>query len=218
MTGFLALGAMVCVTAGAGAWLFFALLRQNGRLLVRVEALEAIAERLSADAMAARVAVDRSLATSRINRAGLAAGSVAPDFRLPTLDGDHAALSDYAGSRLLLVFSDPDCAPCTALLPQLQPAAERAGVSVLVISRGGYDVNRRKLAEAKTTLRVALQAQWEISRLYGKFSTPIGYLIDEHGRTVTEVAGGGAAILALLGNHNVAVRPDSAQADRRLMH
>jgi len=140
-------------------------------------------------------------------------------FGGPPMRRNAASVIRIEGSgRLLLVFSDPDCAPCTALLPKLQPAADRAGVSVLVISRGGYDANRRKLAEAGSTLRVALQAQWEISRLYGKFSTPIGYLIDEHGRTVTEVAGGGAAILALLGNHNVAVRQDSAQADRRLMH
>jgi len=52
------------------------------------------------------------------------------------------------------------------------------------------------------TLRVALQRQWEISRLYAKFATPIGYLIDPQGRIADTVAAGAAAILALLSNDN----------------
>lgn len=201
MTIVLALGAIVLsLLCLALCWVGYGLLRQNGRLLVRVEALETAVEQLSADGESRRVFADRSLANSRINRAGLAAGTVAPAFRLPTLDGGHVTLADYAGRRLLLVFSDPTCAPCTALLPRLEIAARHCDLAVLIISRGGVDANREKLAEAGVTLPVALQAHWEISRLYGKFSTPIAYLIDERGRTVSEAACGAGPILALLSN------------------
>ena len=55
---------------------------------------------------------DPSLARSRLNRHGLKAGTVAPEFRLPRIDGGELSLADFRGARVLLVFSDPDCGPC----------------------------------------------------------------------------------------------------------
>jgi peroxiredoxin len=190
--------AMLAVLVTAGGWLLYGLLRQNGRMLIRIESLESALGGAPTERPSGRVFADRSLAKSRINRSGLAKGTIAPAFELPTLDGGQASLAAYAGRRLVLVFSDPACAPCTALLPKLDAAARRTDIAVLVISRGGADANRRKLAETQATLPVALQAHWEISRLYANFSTPIAYLIDEQGRVASDVAEGGTAILALL--------------------
>jgi peroxiredoxin len=194
---FVAFAALLTVLVMVGGWVLYGLLRQNGRMLLRIEALEAALDH-GAERPAGRVIADRSLAKSRINRAGLAKGTAAPAFRLPMLDGSETALSDYAGRRLLLVFSDPACGPCTALLPKLEAAARQSDLAVLVISRGGVDENRRKLAECKVALPVALQAHWEISRLYAKFVTPVAYLIDEQGRIAADPAEGGTAILTLL--------------------
>jgi peroxiredoxin len=178
-------------------WVMYGLLRQNGRMLIRIEAIEAALDRAASERPSGRVFADRSLAGSRIKRDGLEAGTVAPAFRLPTVDGREVALSDYLGRRLLLVFSDPACAPCTALLPLLEEQVRRSDLPVLVVSRGGVDANRRKLAESGVSFRVALQAHWEVSRLYAMFSTPMAYLIDEHGRLASGVACGAAPILAL---------------------
>src|SRR4029079_4785615 len=210
MVALLATGvALLAVLVMVGGWVLYGLLRQNGRMLLRLGPLEAGLDH-GAERQAGRVFADRSLAKSRINRAGLARGTAAPAFRLPMLhlrqnastrpmrDGSETALSDYSGRRLLLVFSDPACAPCTALLPKLEAAARQSDVAVLVISRGGVDENRRKLAECKVALPVALQAHWEISRLYAKFVTPVAYLIDEQGRIAADPAEGGTAILTLL--------------------
>jgi peroxiredoxin len=192
---------VLSVLAAGLCWLVYGLLRQNGRILVRLEALEA-PDAPEADGFAARgqgrVFADRSLAGSHLNRDGLKAGVVAPGFSLPTVHGRTVALADYMGRRVLLVFSDPECGPCTELLPRLDAAARVSDVPVLVISRGGVDANRRKLLEARSTLTVALQANWEISRLYAKFSTPIAYLVDEQGRIASDVAAGPTAILSLL--------------------
>jgi peroxiredoxin len=198
MVALLATGvALLAVLVMVGGWVLYGLLRQNGRMLLRIDALEAALDH-GAERPAGRGFAERSLAKSRINRAGLAKGTAAPAFRLPMLDGSETALSDYAGRRLLLVFSDPACAPCTALLPKLEAAARQVDVAVLVISRGGVDENRRKLAECKVALPVALQAHWEISRLYAKFVTPVAYLIDEQGRIAADPAEGGTAILTLV--------------------
>src|SRR5206468_1918024 len=54
---------------------------------------------------------NRSLSESRLNRGGLPAGTPAPAFRLPRLDGGEISLEEYRGRRVLLVFSDPHCGP-----------------------------------------------------------------------------------------------------------
>jgi hypothetical protein len=74
-----------------GAWLVYQLLRQNGRILWRLEALEEQVARL-ADAPAARAPQ------------GLDAGASAPDFELPDLGGKSVSLAGWRGRRLLLLF------------------------------------------------------------------------------------------------------------------
>src|ERR1041385_1915279 len=62
-----------------------------------------------------------SLARSKIKRGGLKAGTPAPRFSLPRLDGrGESAITQWRGSRVLLVFSSPNCRPCNALAPELE--------------------------------------------------------------------------------------------------
>jgi len=69
---------------------------------------------------------------------------------------------------------------------------------VLMISRGDVAENRAKVMEHGLSFPVLLQRQWEISRLYAMFGTPIGYLIDADGVIAADVAVGGQPILDLL--------------------
>jgi peroxiredoxin len=141
---------------------------------------------------------NRSLSESRLNRSGLPAGSPAPAFRLPRLDGGELSLEEYRGRRVLLVFSDPHCGPCDALLPELERRHRQSrGLAVLLIGRGKVEENRQKVREHRLTFPVALQKQWEVSRRYAMFATPMAYLIDEQGRIARDVAAGVEPILAL---------------------
>ena len=140
----------------------------------------------------------RTLEASKINRDGLKAGTRAPEFTLPALDGGEIALHSFRGRPLLLVFSDPQCAPCTDLLPHLEQAHRNSGdLQVLMIGRGDAELNRKKVRSAGLTFPVVLQKSWEVSRAYGMFATPIGYLVDEEGVLAEDVAVGADAILAL---------------------
>jgi len=69
-----------------------------------------------------------------------------------------------------------------------------------MISKGDPKENRAKVKENELTFPVVLQQQWEISRRYAMFATPIAYLIDEAGVIVHDVAVGTDAILELLKN------------------
>jgi peroxiredoxin len=125
---------------------------------------------------------------------------------------------------VLLVFSDPKCGPCDLLAPQLEQLARRTpGTHVLMISRGEEEANRAKAAQHGLTFPIVLQRQWEISREYGKFATPIAYLIDAEGIIAKEIAIGVEPILALLSRPAVAAsngrgpvaRPAEKPARRR---
>jgi peroxiredoxin len=140
----------------------------------------------------------KSLERSRLLRTGLKAGTPAPDFTLPGLDGSEVTLEDFRGKRVLLVFSDPDCAPCQLLAPKLEKVHKRArDLQVLMISRGDPEVNRAKRAEQRLTFPIALQRQWEISKSYGMFATPIAFLVNKDGVLTHDVAVGGDSILRL---------------------
>jgi peroxiredoxin len=181
---------------------------------------------------------NRTLGRSKIKRDGLKAGTPAPDFRLPRLDGrGELSLSELRGQRALLVFSSPNCGPCNTLAPELEkfyrnqngamkgrtvgegsitlsPSdGERAGVrssnragegepsptlQVVMISKGEPKENRTKVKEHGFTFPIVLQQQWEISRRYAMFTTPIAYLVNEQGIITHDVAVGTDAIQGLL--------------------
>jgi peroxiredoxin len=141
---------------------------------------------------------DPSLARSRLNRGGLKAGAVAPEFRLPRIDGGELSLGDLRGGRVLLVFSDPDCGPCDELAPRLQELhLRRRDLRVVEVSRRDAEATRAKATAIGLSFPIVMQKQWEISLKYGMFATPIGYLIDEQGIIARDVAVGVEPILAL---------------------
>jgi peroxiredoxin len=205
---------------GLGLWFGWQLLRQNGRMLLRLEELEKRFDELefgdasepagspqngdhqpsAADDDRANRFSNRSLARSKLKRDGLKAGTVAPNFCLPRLDGrGELSLKDLRGRRVLLVFSDPHCGPCQALGPQLESfQREQSKVLIVMISRGDPKENRAKVKQNGLTFSVLLQQQWEISRLYAMFATPIGYMIDEAGVIANDVAVGVEPIVMLM--------------------
>jgi peroxiredoxin len=141
----------------------------------------------------------RGVEDSKLRRSGLPAGAPAPDFRLPLLHGGELSLAEYRGRQVLLVFSDPQCGPCDYLAPRLQRRARRTPeVQVLLVSRGDPEANLAKVVQHRLTFPIVLQRNWEISREYGIFSTPVAYLISEKGILSAEIAVGVQPILSLL--------------------
>jgi peroxiredoxin len=141
-----------------------------------------------------------ALTQTRINRDGLPAGTPAPNFKLRDLSGRYRALTDFRGKRILLVFSDPGCGPCQALAPSLEELHRLHrdnNLQVLMVSKGDPRANREKVKEQGLTFPVVLQKNWEISKDYAMFATPVGYLIDELGVIQKDVAVGSEAILGL---------------------
>jgi methylamine dehydrogenase accessory protein MauD len=165
-------------------WFSFQLLRQNGRLLERIEALEQAVN-----------------GKPRVSARGLTVGSRAPRFSLPGLDDDLVSLDDLlrVGRPVMLVFSDPACGPCQALLPAIGrwQASHADQFTLALLSRGSAEENRSKCEEHGVG-RVLLQSDWEVSGAYQAYGTPAAVLIGEDGTIASELAQGAEQITGLV--------------------
>jgi peroxiredoxin len=147
-----------------------------------------------------RFAGTRAFEDSHIERNGLKAGTPAPSFTLPDLDGRDVSLEDYRGKQLLLIFSDPHCGPCNQLGPALARLHRQHrdnGLALVMVGRGDVEENRRKAQEYGLEFPVVLQKKWEVSRKYGIFATPVAFLIGEDSVIKRDVASGTDEIIAL---------------------
>src|SRR3989449_1475974 len=155
----------------------------------------------------AREACDRQgsirklpLTESRIVRDGLKAGTPAPVFILPDIHGGTVALDQFRGRKVLLVFSDPQCAPCDQLAPklaELHRKHENNGLAVVMVGRGDPEQNRKKAGQHRIEFPVVLQEKWKLSRQYGIFATPVAFLVGKDGVIARNVATGPDEIMTL---------------------
>lgn len=118
-----------------------------------------------------------------IARDGLAVGKRAPQFTVRGLAGEPIALSDFAGTPLLLVFGSPNCAPCKHLIPHLNAFAEKHSreLRVLFLSRGELEEARRFAREEDVQVPVAAHPDDTLPDQYQARVTPFGFVIGADG-------------------------------------
>jgi peroxiredoxin len=188
----LVLGLAVLGVVAIQWWFQLHLLGQIGRLLVRMEELEA----------------GLAWEGGAPPQAGLPVGSMAPEFGLSGLHGETLTLEDLrsSGKSVLLFFTDPNCGPCTAMLPEVgrwqQEHAKK--LTLALISRGEVEENRTK-AQEHALRNVLLQKDREVSESYEVRGTPSAVFITPDGKVASPVAGGAQGIRALL-SHAVGER------------
>ena len=185
-------GLLVLGLLAAQWWFLIHVLRQNGRLLVRLEALES---RLAAGGGVA------SAQNGAQQAAGLPVGTQAPAFSLLGLYGETLTLESLLApdKPLMLIFTDPNCGPCTALLPEIgrwqREYTEKLTISL--ISRGTAEENRAKSSEHGLT-NVLLQEDWEVGQAYQANGTPSAVFVQPDGTIGTPVVSSAEFIRALV--------------------
>ena len=163
------------------AWFLLNVVRQQGRFLIRLEALEA--------------ALGLGPGT------GLPIGQRAPEFQLLSLRGDQGTLATLRrpGQPVLLFFTNPDCQPCDAMLPDVarwqREHADR--VTIGVIGRGSVEANREQ-AEKHDLRTVLLQKEREVSEAYKVDSTPAAVLVSPDGKIGSRIGYGAEGVEDLL--------------------
>ncbi|MGD9712677.1 MAG: redoxin domain-containing protein [Thermomicrobiales bacterium] len=187
-------------------WLVIHLLGQNGRVLLRLDALEASMENVGSGvampAAAAGLAAPAAVtAAPTAPPAGLPVGAKAPAFKLEGIYGETMTLDALRaqGKPVMLLFTDPGCGPCNALLPEISKwQKEHAAVLTIgLISSGTADANRNKAAEHGIA-QVLLQNQREVSSQFKAHGTPSAVMVTKDGVIDSPVAAGSAAIRQLV--------------------
>lgn len=115
-----------------------------------------------------------------------ARGTVAPDFRAPTLDGANFQLSAHHGEVLLLDFWATWCPPCVASLPVLdQVHAEFAadGFRVVGVNQEPDAVARvRRFLDQRGVRFPSVVDTGTVAARYGVHTFPTSFLLDRAGR------------------------------------
>ncbi len=181
-----------------GSWLAHELVRQNGRILVRLQEIE---QQLRPRAGA-----------NRQETGGLPLGTVAPDFELPDLSGARRKLSEFRGQNVLLVFFNPQCGYCTKMAADLAALPTDGGnqrAVPVVVSTGDAEENCGLVERYGIRCPILLQAQMEVAAMFGATGTPMGYRIDGAGRIASELAVGAEPLLRLA-IAPAPIKPDAA--------
>jgi peroxiredoxin len=167
-------------------------LRQNGRLLLRLDAME---QQLSEGGA---LPADEPVEPHR----GLPLGAAAPEFALTGIHGETMTLSALRAAEkpVLLLFMDPGCGPCNALMPDVGSwqREHAAKFTLAVVTRGKLEANRAKSAE-HGIVHVLLQKDLEASNAYQAHGTPSMVLVRADGTIGSSVAAGSEAIRKLVG-------------------
>ena len=182
----LLVGVILLALLAALVWILFQVLGQQGRLQLRLEAVEA-------QLAAGGVASTRALP-------GLPVGTSAPAFRLADLNGEEITLDELRtdSKPVLLIFADPDCGPCQALLPDVGRWQRKyaSKLTLAVLSSGTPGVNRKATKHAVT--HMLLQQDREVAQAYQTRGTPSAVLVLPDGTIGSPLAQGADAIRALV--------------------
>jgi thiol-disulfide isomerase/thioredoxin len=132
---------------------------------------------------------------------GLAVGTPAPSFQLPSLDGRQQQLSALlsAGKPLLLLFSSAECGPCVELMSEVAQwqRTHADKLTVALVNRGKPELVRAKAADLNPAY-VLLQQGNEVADAYAATGTPSAVLIGMDGKIGSPLAAGSSAIRELV--------------------
>lgn len=177
-------GVIVLALLAASLWLNLGLLRQHGRMLNRL------------------AAVERHLGLApETPPEPLAVGAKAPDIAVSDTAGNEVDVASLMepGVPLVLLFTSPGCRPCSVLIPELARWQAKHGDELriaLVVAAGPEEV-RATAQEHAIELALADPAR-RLGGAFGIAATPTAVLLDASGRVAAPFARGSAAARVLV--------------------
>jgi peroxiredoxin len=179
--------------AALGTMVIWQLLRQQGRLLLRLERLERHLGIHGEDS------VQRgTVALQAADRGGLPSGTALPGFELPDLEGRPVSLKAFRDRKVLLVNWSARCGFCELIAPdlgRLRSELDKAGVELLLVGHAGQQ--ERTLAEEHGLGGALLIDDGSSIEAFASLGTPSAYLLDADGRTAAPLAVGADQVLEL---------------------
>lgn len=140
-------------------------------------------------------------------------GKAAPDFALPSLDGQRVALADFHGKKKLVVsFWASWCGPCRTEMPMLEEfyRKHRQDADKFELVAISVDEERADAEEfamkMKIPFPVLLDPRSRTAGEYGVEGIPYLFVIDENGRVLYGQAGFNPGLEIILA-HQLGIKP-----------
>src|SRR5437899_2916703 len=198
MVACIVIEALVAVTLGL---VLFQVLKQQGRILRRLDELELKAAGASAPAE-------------------LEIGTLVQDFQAPDLSGKNVSLSDFRDRRVLLIYWNPQCGFCDMLAAELAPlqtALKKNNTEVVLVTYGDVESQRKLAVEHGLDSTILLiesspAKEFIVNELFRHRGTPSAYLLDEQKRVIQALAVGMDDILRVArspGGHRPPIQRES---------
>jgi len=122
------------------------------------------------------------------------AGTPAPDFALPGLDGKIVRLSDFKGKVVFLNIWATWCSPCREEMPSMEKLYQEMKGQPFEMLAVSIDILGAKavapfMAELKLSFPALLDPQGTLERQYGTTGVPESFIIDKEGIIAAKVIG-----------------------------
>ena len=191
----------LCTVVAVQMFLIWQILKQQGRMLRRIDDLEALA------------AFSDQREAGRLD-SYLQLGQPAPRFELNDLNGATVTLEALcaAGRQVALFFVHPTCGPCRALVPDIvRWSGELAQTHTTIVISQGTPSENREFLPGLAPDAVLLQAGHEVADAFRAYGTPAAVIVDARGRIASELASGAHAVAKLLGVETLPGRPTNGR-------
>lgn len=112
-------------------------------------------------------------------------GSIAPNFKLQTLDGEEVQLSDFRGHPVLINLWATWCGPCRLEMPAIQDRFELYGDDGFVVLAVDFDEPVSAVKDFRDelglTFHILLDPGANVQKLYRNRNYPTSFFVDEAG-------------------------------------
>jgi len=116
---------------------------------------------------------------------GHGVGEIAPDFTLPTIDGQQESLSQFRGKNVMLNFWQSSCPACDAETPLIQAVFDEWSgdkLKILAVSVEERDIFVRTFLNTRgLTFPTLLDSDGNVSKIYGSPAFPTTFFINSEG-------------------------------------
>jgi cytochrome c biogenesis protein CcmG/thiol:disulfide interchange protein DsbE len=124
----------------------------------------------------------------------VAAGTSAPDFSFPDLDGKIVNLSDYRGKLVLLNIWATWCRPCVSEMPSMERLYSKFKKEDFEILAVSIDIKGKKVVAPfmelhNLSFKALLDTQGTIQETYQATGIPESFIIDKNGVIIEKVIG-----------------------------
>jgi peroxiredoxin len=170
---------------------FYQLVKQNGRLLSRLDQLEGVGATRESHATSVKQETEPE---------DIPIGTAFPPFILPDLSGKRVALEDFQRRLVFIVHWNFECGFCKLIAPdlaRLETNFQERKVQLVLLAYGDAASNQRGAAGHGLKCPILLMKDEETLGIFEDYGTPAAYLVDAAGRVAAPFASGADQVLSL---------------------